>query len=141
MQHRNLEHDIYKQVARHMNLYYQGTPWHFDPAGVHTTSQYYRSLYKTINPDAGFPDLVVLQRSHPNFGEYAALFVEIKEAGVTIKKRDGSLVADPHIRDQATWIQQLNAKGYYACFATGWPSVQEVLDSYLRGEASIPMEF
>lgn len=139
--HVNAENDIYRLIAQHMSLYYQGTPYHFDLSGVNNTSRYSRSLYKTINKDAGFPDLFVYQRSHPKFGEYIGLAIEVKADGVAIKKRDGSLVADPHIQEQAEWIGRLNSKGYFAAFCTGWSSCQELLDAYLRGEANIPVEF
>ncbi|MDI9934742.1 hypothetical protein QM806_04635 [Rhodococcus sp. IEGM 1351] len=105
----NVENDIYRLIAQHLRINYQGVVFHFDTSGVNNTSHYSRALYKALNGDPGWPDLHVAARSHPDFGDYLGLFIEVKKPGTRIRKKDGSLVADPHIRDQAEMIKRLNA--------------------------------
>ncbi|MBM4646549.1 hypothetical protein GS464_29475 [Rhodococcus hoagii] len=124
-----------------MSLYYQNTPYHFDLSGVNNTSRYSRGLYKTINGDSGFPDFILYQRSHPDFGDYIGLAIEVKADGVTVRKRDGNLVADQHIRDQAAWLQRLSSRGYYAVFGIGWLDIQELIDKYMTGTSNTRIEF
>ncbi|GAA1053962.1 VRR-NUC domain-containing protein [Dietzia natronolimnaea] len=136
----NDENEVYKVIARHMSLYYQDTPYHFDLSGVNNTSRFSRGLYKLLNGDPGFPDLVIYQRSHPDFGEYIGLALEVKRDGVTVRKRNGDLVADEHIREQAEWLAKLSRKGYYAAFGIGSRDCIQLLDEYLSGQATIPMQ-
>lgn len=137
----NDENEVYKIVARHLSTHYQDTPYHFDLSGVNNTSRYARGLYKLINGDEHWPDLVIYQRSHPDFGEYIGLALEIKREGVRVKKADGSMVADSHIRDQAATLQKLARKGYYAAFGIGVRDCIKLIDQYLSGTSNLPIEF
>lgn len=141
MYHKNTENDIYRLIAQHMRNYYQSTPFHFDLSGVNNTSRYSRGLYSTINGDPGWPDLFVAARSHPDFGDYLGLFVEVKAVDVRITRKDGTLVSDAHIRDQAEWIKNLNRAGYYAAFCTGYESAKQLVDKYLTGTTNLTIEF
>lgn len=137
----NTENDIYKLVAEHLRRFYRSTPFHFDLSGVNNTSRYSRGLYKGLNGDPGWPDLFMAAPSHPAFGNYHGLFIEIKAPGVRIKRQDGTLVADQHIRDQAEWIKLLNSEGYYAAFCTGYESCKSLIDRYLTGTENLTIEF
>ncbi|QOH56206.1 PDDEXK family nuclease [Rhodococcus rhodochrous] len=129
----NEENDIYRLIAQHLRINHQSVVFHFDTSGVNNTSRYSRSLYKSLNGDPGWPDLQICARSHPDFGDYMGLFIEVKKAGTRIRKRDGSLVADQHIRDQAEMIKRLNAAGYYAAFGISYESCKRLIDEYLTG--------
>lgn len=136
----NDENELYKVIARHLTLYYPETPYHFDLSGVNNTSRYSRGLYKLINGDAGFPDLVLYQRSHQDFGDFIGLAVEVKRDGVRVRKADGSLVSDPHVREQAAWLQKLARKGYYAAFGIGSGDCIALIDRYLTGTSNQAIE-
>lgn len=75
-----------------------------------------------------WPDL---QIAEPRNG-YAGLFLELKRDGVRIYKRDGELVADEHIREQAALLERLRDKGYMAEFAVGFSQAKHIIDDYLR---------
>lgn len=137
----NDENEVYKVIARHMTLYHPETPYHFDLSGVHNTSRYSRGLYKLINGEAGFPDLIVYAPSHPDFGQNLGLALEIKRDGVAVRKRDGSLVADEHIQEQAAWLQKLSRKGYYAAFGIGSRDCIALIDEYLTGTSNVAIDF
>ena len=137
----NDENEVYKIVARHLSTYYQETPYHFDLSGVNNTSRYSRGLYKLINRSPGFPDLIVYQRSHPDFGDYFGLALETKRDGVKVRKADGSLLSDQHIQEQAAYLQKLSGKGYYAAFGIGARDCIKLIDEYLSGTSNVPIEF
>lgn len=137
----NAENDVYRLVAQHLRMFYRSTPFHFDLSGVNNTSRYSRGLYKTLNGDAGYPDLFIASKSHPDFGDYIGLFIEIKALDVRIRTRTGDLVKDDHIRDQAEWLKRLNNAGYYAAFCTGYESTKELIDKYLTGTTNSRIEF
>ena len=61
------------------------------------------------------------------------LFIEIKKAGTRIYKKDGTLVADQHIREQFDVLEQLRKRGYMAEFACGFDEAKKIIDEYLRG--------
>ncbi|MCF8783246.1 hypothetical protein [Rhodococcus ruber] len=129
----NVENDIYRLIAQHLRINYQGVVFHFDTSGVNNTSHYSRGLYKSLNGDPGWPDLHIAAKSHSDFGDYLGLFIEVKKPGTRIRKRDGSLVADQHIREQAEMIKRLNSAGYYAAFGIGYDSCKKLIDEYLTG--------
>ncbi len=77
----------------------------------------------------GLPDMMILEPS----GRYHGLMIELKREGESpFKIKDGSLKAGQHLRDQADAIKQLKAKGYFACFCTGFDEAKEIIDAYMR---------
>lgn len=38
-----------------------------------------------------------------------------------------------HVRAQAQYLSRMMGKGYYACFASGWPQVNELLTNWCTG--------
>jgi len=81
-------------------------------------------------------------------GIYHGLFIEIKvdspfkrngelKAGNVRKKSslhsylNGESVEKSHLEIQHEFIQKMNERGYYACFAVGYEQCQEILDKYL----------
>ncbi len=137
----NRENDIYRLIALHLRTQYRSTPFRFDLAGVNNSSQYSRGLYKSLNGDSGFPDLIIYQRSHPAFGQFVGCAIEVKVEGTRIRRKDGTLVADEHIREQAEWLKRLNDQGYYAAFGVGLTSCIELVDKYLSGTTNQIIEF
>lgn len=79
----------------------------------------------------GFPDLQICQP----IDRWHSFFLEIKKEGIRIVKRNGELVADQHIREQASMIEQLRAKGYWADFGIGFDDCIEKIDAYMGGKA------
>ena len=59
------------------------------------------------------------------------LFIELKKAGTRIFKKDGTLVADEHIREQFDVLEQLRKRGYMAEFACGFDEAKRIIDGYL----------
>lgn len=77
---------------------------------------------------SGWPDLFIPE---PRNGKYG-LFIELKKADTTIYLKNGELVSNPHIREQAEVLNLLESKGYVATFAVGFSEVEKILAEYLN---------
>lgn len=90
-----------------------------------------------------WPDMFIAEpkqlagREEPLHG----LFLELKRDGVRLYKRDGDLVANEHIREQAKLHFELKQKGYWANFACGFDEAKEIIDWYLGEPAKEEVEF
>lgn len=84
-----------------------------------------------------FPDLVIYEPSHVLYGDYPLLAIELKRDGVKIYRKDGELVADPHIREQAAMLDALRQRGYKAEFSIGYEATIDLLEQYLCGGKSL----
>ena len=62
------------------------------------------------------------------------LFIELKKGGTRIYKKDGTLVANEHIREQFDMLADLRHKGYAAEFACGFDEAKKLIDDYMDGE-------
>lgn len=80
----------------------------------------------------GFPDLQICE---PIDG-WHGFFLEIKKEGIRIIKRNGQLVADNHVWEQATMIEMLRDRGYWADFGIGFDDCREKVDAYMKGHAN-----
>lgn len=59
------------------------------------------------------------------------LFIELKREGTRIFKKDGTLVADEHIREQFDLLEDLRRRNYEAEFACGFEEAKKIIDEYL----------
>ena len=72
------------------------------------------------------PDLLILE---PRKG-YAGLFIELKTKSPF--KKNGGLLANPHIEQQAKTLKVLEIKGYLTCFSWSFEMSKHIIDSYLQ---------
>jgi hypothetical protein len=80
------------------------------------------------------PDLFI---AYPN-GKFHGFFLELKVEGTTIFKRDGELVADPHIKAQFNTLVTLHKLGYAAMFGIGFDHAKKKVDGYLNMKPASP---
>lgn len=135
------EHDIYLQIADYMRLHYPEVIYRFDLAADLKLTMGQASKHKRLQRFRGYPDLFIAQPSPAkmeNFGKeskytppYAGLFIEIKKPGTKIYKKDGTLVADAHIREQFDMLLQLSQAGYQAHFGIGFDDCVKIISDYL----------
>lgn len=76
-----------------------------------------------------FPDLFIAEPR----SIYHGCFIELKRAGTRLYKKDGTLVADKHIKNQSDALDRFRERGYYAAFAVGFEEARLILDRYLAG--------
>lgn len=72
------------------------------------------------------PDLLILE---PRKG-YAGLFIELKVKSPF--KKNGELLKNEHLEGQMKTIQELNRKGYSACFQWRFETIKKMIDDYLK---------
>lgn len=127
------EEQIQEAVAIYINVHYgRDVIFHHDYGdGAKLTYGQAIKRHRQNGGRRGFPDLQICQPIDRWYG----FFLEIKKEGVRIVKRNGILVSDQHIREQASMIEQLRAKGYWADFGIGYQDCIDKIDAYLGGKA------
>ena len=76
-------------------------------------------------------DMFIAEPKKKQGKTYHGLFIELKKEDTKIYKKDGTLVANEHIREQYDTMQQLRQAGYYADFACGRNAAKSLIDWYL----------
>jgi len=121
------EFKLHQSVCKYLNLKYPHVLFDSDTiASVKLTeAQAYRN--KTIQKE-GFkrPDIAIY---YPTY-EYHGLFIELKIKSPY--KKDGTLYKNEHLEAQQRTIDELNKRGYFATFATGFDEAKEIIDKYLN---------
>lgn len=74
------------------------------------------------------PDLLIFE---PN-EKYHGLFLELKSK--TPFKKNGQLLSNEHLEGQKLTIDQLNEKGYFACFAWDILQIMGIVNDYLNNK-------
>ncbi len=130
------EHELYVLIADYLRLQYPDIIYRFDLAADLKLSIGQAKKHKRLQRFRGYPDLFIakpkLQQSKDGLPIYThGLFLEIKKEGTKILKKDGELVADKHIREQAKMLQALERRGYRAMFAVGMEQAKNIIDEYI----------
>lgn len=139
------EHELYVLIADYLRLQYPDIVYRFDLAADLKLSIGQAKKHKRLQRFRGYPDLFIakpkLQQSKDGMPIYThGLFLELKKDGTKILKKDGDLVADKHIREQAKMLQALERRGYRAMFAVGYEQAKQIIDEYIgrkKGGADI----
>lgn len=121
------EEILHEEVARYIRLLYPKVIFNSDMSGI-KLSMFQSKKAAKLRSSRAFPDLVVYEP----VDNYKGLFIELKADGVKIFKKDGSLVANKHIKEQAEMIEKLREKGYAAYFACGIDEAVKIIDDYLK---------
>ena len=72
------------------------------------------------------PDLLIFE---PN-KKYKGLFIELKVKSPF--KKNGELLKCEHLEGQQKTINDLNEKGYFACFSWSFEMTIEIIENYLK---------
>lgn len=113
-------------MVDYIRLKYPEAQFRSDLGGIRLTPGL-RARASMLQGGRAWPDLFVAE---PRAG-FHGLFIEIKQEGVTIRKKDGNFVANPHIREQALMLHTLGTRGYLACFGVGFDHIVAILDEYM----------
>ena len=125
------ESTLQVHVADYIRLQYPKVLFHSDfGSGIKLTPGQATRQKRQNGGRRAWPDMFIAE---PRNGK-AGLFIELKRDGARVLKRDGSLVADPHIREQNEILCELAKRGYSAWFAVGFDQAKEIIDNYLRGK-------
>lgn len=137
------EADLQVQVADYLRLQYPDVMFHSDfGSGIKLTMGQAIKQKRQNGGRRAWPDMFIAELKHDGeaingayFAEQVAnygLFIELKRPGTRIFKKDGTLVADQHIREQFDILEQLRKRGYMAKFACGFDEAKRIIDEYLR---------
>ena len=129
------EAELQEQVADYLRLQYPSVLFHSDfGSGAKLSWAQARRQKRQNGGRRAWPDLFVAELIDDGFSKlHGGLFIELKKAGTRIFKKDGTLVADQHIREQAEMLQRLRQRGYKAEFACGFDEAKKIIDEYLGG--------
>ncbi|SOC79840.1 hypothetical protein SAMN06296241_1378 [Salinimicrobium sediminis] len=120
------EFKLQKSICHYLDIQYPKTLYLSDTiASVKLTiPQQVRN--KSIQK-AGFkcPDLLILE---PRKG-YAGLLIELKTKSPY--KKNGELLKNDHVEQQAKTLKELEVKGYKTCFCWSFEMTKKVIDLYL----------
>lgn len=122
------ELDIQIQVADYLRLRYPNVLFHSDyGSGLRLTPGQAVKQKRLQGGRRAYPDLFI---AHP-MGKYHGMYLELKRPDVKIYKKNGDLVANEHIREQAALLDELRKRGYKAEFACGFDEAKKIIDEYL----------
>lgn len=126
------EHEMYMQIADYMRYQYPKVIYRFDLAADLKLSIGQAKKHKRLQGRRGYPDLFIAFVRCLGDRYYHGLFLEIKRPDVKIYKKNGELVANAHIREQAVVLDELRKCGYKAEFACGFDEAKKIIDGYLK---------
>lgn len=130
------ELELQMQVADYLRLQYPGILFHSDfGSGIKLTMGQAIKQKRLQGGRRSWPDMFIAEPRTVSDGRFsyskAGLFLELKRDGVRVFKKNGELVADEHIREQAAVLDELRERGYAAEFACGFDEAKEIIDGYL----------
>lgn len=126
-------------VADYLRLQYPHVLFHSDyGSGIKLTpgqaaKQKRQNGGRRAWPDLFIAETIIAKKEDGTYKGLSGLFVELKREGTRIYKRDGTLVADQHIREQHALLVELERRGYAARFAVGFDQAKQIIDWYLGG--------
>lgn len=136
------ELELQAQVADYLRLQYPGVLFHSDyGSGIRLTPGQAVKQKRLQGGRRAWPDMFLAFVRTIGDRYYHGLFLELKRPGVKIYKKNGDLVANEHIREQAAVLEELRQRGYMAEFACGFDEAKEIIDGYLGGPAKEEVEF
>jgi hypothetical protein len=125
---RNDRHyEICLAISNYMKLFYPKVIYHFDYAGLHLTKAQAGKM-KEIQGDRGYPDLFIAEPR----GHYHGFYIELKNEGEKLYKKDGITPISEHIAEQIAMMTKLYLRGYYTNFAIGFDDAKYQIDKYLK---------
>ena len=143
------ELDIQIQVADYLRLQYPSVLFHSDyGSGLRLTPGQAVKQKRLQGGRRAWPDMFIAEpriittdRLTNRQTLYSGLFLELKREGTKIYKKNGELVANSHIREQAAVLDKLRRCGYKAEFACGFDEAKKIIDEYLGDPEDEEVEF
>ena len=131
------EAELQEQVADYLRLQYPEAIFRSDfGSGTKLTWAQAKRQKRQNGGRRAWPDMLIAEPRlvvTDDMPDYMhGLFIELKRPGVKLYKKNGELVADQHIREQAEMLQRLRQRGYKAEFACGFDEAKKLIDEYLR---------
>jgi len=124
----NMEKHVQLAVVNYIKLQYPKAIFRSDTgAGMRLTIGQSKQQ-KAIQNGMAFPDLFIAEPR----GVYHGLFLELKDHGIKLFKRDGITMVNKHIEEQQLCLDALNDRGYAAVFAVGFDEAAKIIRNYMK---------
>jgi hypothetical protein len=120
---------LHRQVCDYIRARYPDVLFRTDFAAGIKMTMGQAAKHKRLQSCRAWPDLFIAERNGGGLGDYAGLFIELK--AVNIYKKDGGLLANSHLKEQAEVLARLIMAGYMAEFAVGLDQAIAIIDNYL----------
>lgn len=121
------EFELQKMICKWLDLQFPKVMYLSDTIASVKLTLPQQARNKSIQKkDFKTPDLLIFE---PN-QKYHGLFIELKSKSPF--KKDGELFKDEHLESQQKTIDDLNKKGYYACFSWGFEKTTNIINDYLN---------
>lgn len=124
------ETELRRMLARWLQLQHPNVIYRFDLAADLKLTMGQARKHKELHPKRGYPDLFIAEPRSC----YHGMYVELKADGKSPYKRNGELKKSEHLKEQSEFIQNLNCRGYFAVFATGFDEAKLLIEKYLNKE-------
>lgn len=130
------EESLHLMVCDYLRLQYPKVLFRTDFAAGTKLSMGQAAKNKRLQSCRAWPDLFVAEPIYwwedDSSQSFDGLFLELKKESTKLFLRDGvTMVADPHLREQAEVLDELQRRGYQAQFAVGFDEARQLIDSYL----------
>ena len=130
------EEQIQLALVQYIRYQYPDVLFRSDAAGFKLSVGQAKKMKALNGGIRAWPDLFIakpkLMQSKDGLPMFKhGLFIELKKDGTKILKKDGNLVSDKHIREQAKVLRLLERAGYQASFAVGMEQAKQIIDEYI----------
>lgn len=122
------ESELRRILARWLQLQYPNVIYRFDLAADLKLTMGQARKHKELHPKRGYPDLFIAEPRSC----YHGMYIELKADGKSPYKRNGELKKSEHLQEQSVFLHNLNCRGYYATFATGFEEAKSLIELYLN---------
>lgn len=122
------EAELRRMLARWLQYQYPNVIYRFDLAADLKLTMGQARKHKELHPKRGYPDLFIAEPR----GKYCGMYIELKADGNSPYKRNGELKKSEHLIEQEVMLNELNSRGYFAKFATGFNEAKGLIESYLK---------
>lgn len=127
-----LEYQLQVRVANFLNEAYPNLLFMSDTIAAAKLTHQQAQRNKAIQKDDFHcPDLIIFEKK----GNFGGLFIELKKDSPY--KKDKTLYANEHLEDQQRTINDLRAKGYFACFGYEYSQICAIINDYLKTDSSL----
>ena len=122
------EEKLQIQIAEYMSIKHPAIIFRSDAAGGIRLTIGQAKINKKMQHSKAYPDMFF---AHGN-RLFHGLYLELKHSKSEVYRKDGSMVANEHIREQAAKLEALRMRGYAAYFAWGFDYAVAIIENYLR---------
>lgn len=130
------ESQTQEQIARYIATAYPLAVFHSDfGSGARLTPGQAAKQKRQNGGRRAWPDIFIAEPVEDTEGHHwHGLFIELKKEGVRVFKKDGTIVANQHFREQDEVLKALQLRGFATAFGIGFDQTRELIDQYMKGE-------